>query len=176
MEPLRGGKLAKLAPEDEQTLTSLRPDESIPAWAFRFLQSIPSVTVVLSGMSDEAQMRENLRIYEEDRPLNDEEMKALSGIAERMSGSGSVPCTACHYCTSHCPQELDIPRLLELYNEDKLTGGGFIAPMVIGTLPEDKRPSACLACRSCEEVCPQQIKISEILAEFSEMLAKSEFM
>ena len=81
-----------------------------------------------------------------------------------------LPCTACHYCVSHCPQGLDIPRILELYNEHCFTGGGFIAPMVVATLPEDKRPSACIGCRSCEAVCPQQIKISEAMADFTERL------
>ena len=85
----------------------------------------------------------------------------------------TVPCTACHYCTSHCPQELDIPTLISLFNEHKYSDGGFMAPMVIGTLEEDKKPSACLHCRSCEEVCPQQIKISEVMEEFADMLAKN---
>jgi len=71
---------------------------------------------------------------------------------------------------SHCPQELDIPRLLSLYNEHAFTGGGFIAPMVMGTLPDEKKPSACLHCRSCEEVCPQQIKISEVMEDFAAKL------
>ena len=78
-----------------------------------------------------------------------------------------VPCTACHYCVSHCPQGLDIPYLLSLFNEHSVTGGGFIAPMAIGTLPEDKRPDSCIGCRSCEAVCPQRILISEALADFA---------
>jgi predicted aldo/keto reductase-like oxidoreductase len=82
----------------------------------------------------------------------------------------TLACTACRYCTTHCPKELNIPRLLELYNEHSFTGGGFLAPMVIGTLPEEKRPDACIGCRSCEAVCPQEIKISEALAAFAGML------
>ena len=170
MEPLRGGKLATLAPEYENELRSLRPEEEIPAWAFRFLQSIPSVTMILSGMSDEDQLSNNLKTFSEDKKLSEAEMNALLGMAEKMLSVGTVPCTACHYCVSHCPQELDIPDLLNLYNEHAYTGGGFIAPMALSALPEDKRPQACLHCRSCEEVCPQQIKISEVLADFSEKL------
>ncbi|MBQ6392109.1 MAG: aldo/keto reductase [Eubacterium sp.] len=170
MEPLRGGKLASLAPEYENELRSLRPEEEIPAWAFRFLQSIPSVTMILSGMSDEDQLIDNLKTFSEDKKLSEAEMNALLGMAEKMLSVGTVPCTACHYCVSHCPQELDIPDLLNLYNEHAYTGGGFIAPMALSALPEDKRPQACLHCRSCEEVCPQQIKISEVLADFSEKL------
>ena len=76
----------------------------------------------------------------------------------------------CHYCTSHCPQGLDIPELLKLYNEHAFTGGGFIAPMALSAIPDDKKPSACIGCRNCEAVCPQQIKISEAMADFSEKL------
>ena len=170
MEPLRGGRLAKLPPEHEATLKALRPGEEIPAWAFRFLQSIPSVTMILSGMSNQEQLEKNLATFAEDKPLNDSEMKALMDISARMLSLGTVPCTACHYCVSHCPQGLDIPYLLSLYNEHAYTGGGFIAPMALSALPADKRPQACLQCRSCEQVCPQQIKISEVLADFSAKL------
>lgn len=168
MEPLRGGKLATLAPEYEARLKELRPDEDIPAWAFRFLQSIPSVTMILSGMSNEEQLEKNLHTFAEDKKLDEAEMKVLLDIAQKMLSAGTVPCTACHYCTSHCPQGLDIPNLISLYNEHVYTGGGFIAPMVLASLPEEKRPQACLQCRSCEEVCPQQIRISEVLADFAE--------
>ena len=109
MEPLRGGKLAKLPPEHEAALTALRPDEEIPAWAFRFLQSIPSVTVILSGMSNQEQLEKNLATFAEDKPLSEAEMKTLMDIAARMLSRGTVPCTACHYCVSHCPMGLDIP-------------------------------------------------------------------
>ena len=170
MEPLRGGKLAKLDAGYEAELKACRPGEEIPAWAFRFLQSIPSVTVTLSGMSNEEQLRSNLRTFAEDKPLNAGEMKTLLGIAERMLSVGTVPCTACHYCVSHCPQGLDIPSLLALYNEHAYTGGGFIAPMYLSALPEEKKPQACLGCRSCEQVCPQQIRISEVMADFTKKL------
>lgn len=170
MEPLRGGRLAKQAPAYEAELKALRPDEEIPAWAFRFLQSIPSVTMILSGMSNEEQLEKNLATFAEDKKLTDDEMRALMGVADRMLSVGTVPCTACHYCVSHCPQGLDIPHLIALYNEHAYTGGGFIAPMALSALPEDKRPQACLACRSCEQVCPQQIKISEVMADFSTKL------
>ena len=170
MEPLRGGKLAKLPEADAARLKALRPDEDIPAWAFRFLQGVPGVTVILSGMSDSAQLADNLRTFEADRPLNDGEREALSEIAAEMTRRTALPCTACRYCTTHCPQGLNIPWLLELYNEHVFTGGGFIAPMALMAVPEDKQPSACLGCRSCEQVCPQQIRISEALADFSAML------
>ncbi len=170
MEPLRGGKLAALSQEHANALQALRPNEAVPAWAFRFLQGIPAVTVTLSGMSNMEQMQENIMTYETEQPLNEAETKALLGVAQSMILAITIPCTACRYCTTHCPQGLDIPMLLSLYNEHCFTGGGFYAPMVVDILPEDKRPGACLGCKSCEAVCPQQIKISEALADFQQKL------
>ena len=167
MEPLRGGKLASLPSEDEKKLKALRPAEEIPAWAFRFLQTVPEVTVTLSGMSSREQMEANIRTFEEDRPLNEEEMETLLSVAGEMVKKTALPCTACHYCVSHCPQQLDIPSLLSLYNEHSVTEGGFIAPMALAAVAKEKWPSACIGCRSCEAVCPQQIKISEAMADFA---------
>lgn len=170
MEPLRGGKLAKASKETEAVLKQMRPDESIPAWAFRFLQSVPGVTMVLSGMSSLEQLKENIEIWKEDKPLTASERESLIKMTDEETRKGGLPCTACHYCTSHCPKGLPIPELISLYNEHKITGGGFIAPMAVGSMPEEKRPSACVGCRSCEQVCPQQLKISEAMSEFSAMI------
>lgn len=170
MEPLRGGRLAVLAEKDEAALKELRPDEKIPAWAFRFLQSVPSVTMVLSGMSSMEQLQENIRTYSEDKPLNEKEMETLLAIADGMLEKKILPCTACHYCVSHCPQELDIPELLALYNEHCFTEGGFIAPMALSSYPKEKLPSACIGCGSCQAVCPQQIDIPEAMSDFAQKL------
>ena len=170
MEPLRGGKLARLAAEDEKALKALRPEENIPAWAFRFLQSVPGVTMVLSGMSNLQQMQDNIHTFAEDKPLTKKEMDTLLQIADGMVKKIVLPCTACHYCTSHCPQGLPIPELLALYNEHCFTEGGFIAPMALAAYPPEKQPSVCIGCRSCEAVCPQQIKISEAMADFAQKL------
>lgn len=166
MEPLRGGKLAQIDSEFEASLGKKDPVE----WAFRFTQSIPEVTMVLSGMSNMSQLQENIRIWESDEPLTSTEMDTLLAAARKMTAKTGVPCTTCHYCTSHCPQQLDIPRLISLYNEFCYSGGGFIAPMVIGTLPKEQGPGACIQCRSCEKVCPQQIKISEVFQDFVKRL------
>ncbi len=172
MEPLRGGKLASIEPEYLETLQKLRPATGAVEWAFRFLQSVPTVTVTLSGMSDMEQLKQNIATYAIDQPLSAAETETLFGIAKAMTAKSSLPCTACRYCTSHCPMGLDIPALIELYNEHTYTGGGFLAPMAIGALPDDKKPSACLGCRSCEAVCPQNIKISEMMTDFVEKLKK----
>lgn len=172
MEPLRGGKLAELSEDIEEKLTGMRPEEEIPAWAFRFLQSIEGVTMILSGMSDFKQVQDNIKTFSTEKPLSKEEMDTLLGIADGIL-SRRLPCTACHYCTSHCPKGLDIPGLIKLYNEHNFTGGGFIAPMALMAVPEEKHPSACIGCRSCEAVCPQQIKISEAMSGFANKLANA---
>lgn len=170
MEPLRGGRLARASEDMAEELRKLRPEETVPAWAFRFLQTVPGVTMVLSGMSNMEQLKANIETWQEDKPLTEAELDTLVRLADEEVKKGGVPCTACHYCTSHCPQELPIPELLALYNEHKFTGGGFLAPMRIRNMPEEKRPSNCVGCRSCEQVCPQQIEISGIMSEFSDMI------
>lgn len=170
MEPLRGGKLAALPEETMEKLRKFRPEEKAPAWAFRFLQSVSGVTMILSGMSDFQQLQENIHTFEKDQPLQKEEMDTVLAIADEMLRKTSLPCTACHYCVSHCPKQLDIPSLLELYNEHCFTGGGFLAPMALIAIPKDKHPDACIGCRSCEAVCPQRIKISEAMADFAAKL------
>lgn len=170
MEPLRGGRLAKASEELTATLHSMRPEETVPGWAFRFLQSIPGVTMVLSGMSNMEQLKANIATYETDEPLSTDEFNTLVRYADEETRKGGLPCTACHYCTSHCPQELPIPELIDLYNEHKITGGGFIAPMAVGSMPKEKRPANCIGCRRCEQVCPQRIKISEMMKDFTAMI------
>lgn len=171
MEPLRGGQLTKLSAADAARLRILRPEETVTAWAFRFLQSVPNVTMILSGMSSLEQMEENIRIFAEEKPLNEKERETLLDIADQMVKKIVLPCTACHYCVSHCPQGLDIPSLLALYNEHCFTGGGFLAPMALQAVPPEKQPSACIGCHSCEAVCPQQIKIAAAMADFVQRLA-----
>lgn len=170
MEPLRGGRLAALGEEFMGSLRPLRPEESAAGWSFRFLQSLPGVTMTLSGMSSMEQLQQNLATYDTDAPLNEQECAALLDIAREMASRTKVPCTGCRYCTSYCPMELDIPRLLALYNEHVFTGGGFLAPMALSALPEDKQPSACLGCGACAAVCPQGIDIPGALADFCEKL------
>ncbi len=170
MEPLRGGKLAKASQEMTAVMQSLRSDETVPGWAFRFLQSIPGVTMVLSGMSDMEQLKANMATYETEAPLSKEEFDTLVARMDEETRKAGLPCTACHYCTSHCPKGLPIPELISLYNEHKATGGGFIAPMAIGSMPQEKRPANCIGCKGCEQVCPQQIKISEMMADFTSLI------
>lgn len=169
MEPVRGGMLARLSPEQAGILREMRPDEEPVAWSFRFLQTIPEVVVTLSGMSDMEQMKANIATYETERPLSGPETERLLAMASDMLGK-NVPCTACHYCTGHCPKHIDIPRMIELYNEHSFTGGGFLAPMALMAVPEGSRPQDCIGCGKCAEVCPQAIDIPGIMKDFTAKL------
>lgn len=173
MEPVRGGQLASLSDEATEKLKAARPDEDVPAWAFRFLQSIPGVTMTLSGMSNIQQVKANIATYETRKPLNEQEMELILGIADDMIKKTTVPCTGCHYCVSHCPQHLDIPYLLKLYNEAMVAGSGtFIASMSLAAVDADKQPECCIACHSCEKVCPQTIHIPDELKKFAAKLGR----
>ena len=169
MEPVRGGRLADLGEEANAKLTGYRPDESIASWAFRWLQGLPNVKMILSGMSNMEQMIDNVHTFEERKPLTEAENQTLFEIADGMKNS--VPCTACRYCCADCPKKLDIPRLLSLYNESRFSPS-FNIGMTIDALDKESRPMACIACGKCAKICPQKINIPEAMKEFSGILEK----
>ncbi len=169
MEPIRGGKLANLEEKYLCKLSKMREDETAPSFAFRFLQSIKGVTMILSGMSAMSQIVENIKTFSEEKPLTDGEFKILTSIGDEMVGKKSLPCTSCNYCTSYCPVGLNIPWYTKLYNEHSFTDNDFIAPMAISSVSPEKRPSACIGCKACEGVCPQQIAISAMMEELSKV-------
>ena len=176
MEPVRGGKLAVLPESEKAKLRALRergsftgPEPSDASYAFRFLQDMPGVTVILSGMNEVFQVEDNLRTFREENPLSDEERSVLLDIAENLKKG--VPCTACRYCCDGCPMELDIPYLLQCYNDYKFATT-MTPSMRIDALSEDKRPAACIDCGQCMHACPQGIDVPSALAELAEMYEK----
>lgn len=176
MEPVRGGKLAVLPESEKVKLRALRerggfagPEPSDASYAFRFLQALPEVTVILSGMNEVFQVEDNLRTFSEENPLSDEERSVLLDIAENLKKG--VPCTACRYCCDGCPMELDIPYLLQCYNDYKFATT-MTPSMRIDALGDDKRPAACIGCGQCMHACPQGIDVPAALAELAEMYEK----
>ena len=167
MEPVRGGKLCRLSNENETVLRDLRPDESIAAWGFRFLQDIPGVKMVLSGMSSMEQMCDNVKTFEKAIPLSEKERTVLLNIAEQLKDS--IPCTACRYCTDGCPAGLDIPMLIANYNELRFDPS-VNTSMRLDALPDDKLPTACISCGKCTQICPQKIDIPQVMKAFSQKL------
>ena len=169
MEPVRGGRLASLSDAEGAKLKALRPDDSIASWGFRFLQSLPNVKMVLSGMSNMEQMMDNVKTFSEGNPLSEEETALLMDIAEGMKDS--IPCTACRYCCDGCPAGLDIPGLISTYNEIRFSPAVNVA-MRIEFMPEDKKPTACIGCGQCTQMCPQNIDVPGALKDFAEKLSK----
>ncbi len=170
MEPLRGGSLAKASEPEAAQLEAARPGSTMVEWAERYLQGFGEVFTILNGASTLEQMTENIGYFEDEKPLSGAELGILRKIVAQRLDCGIAPCTACRYCVEHCPVGLDIPRLLELYNENKFTGGGWMAPMALGAMDPDKLPKCCVACGACAEVCPQSIDIPQMLADFSASL------
>lgn len=170
MEPCRGGKLATLPEAQSQKLKAFRPDASDASWAFRWLQGLPGVEVVLSGMSNMEQVVDNVATFSDQKLLSAEERACLDSIASEML-KNLIPCTSCRYCCKSCPQELDIPRLISLYSDCSL--GNVLTPsMQVDSLPEDKQPAACIACGNCKQVCPQGIDVPEVLQKFAQFLTE----
>jgi len=168
MEPLRGGKLSKLADSDTARLKELSPDESPSALAFRFMHGMEGVKVILSGMSNTAQLEENVKTFGEERPLSDAEKEVLFEVAENIKGA--VPCTACRYCVDGCPAGLDIPMLIGTYNET-LIAPTTVTVMHLEALDETKMPSACISCGLCTNICPQKIDVPDVMKKLSDTVA-----
>ena len=169
MEPIRGGRLAALTGGQMDALRRLRPPDSAAAWALRFLQGLPNVKMILSGMSDLEQMVENVDTFTQDRPLTEAETAALLELAEGMKNA--VPCTACRYCCDGCPMGLDIPAMIAACNEARFALSSNVR-MRFDALPEDKRPAACIACGKCSRTCPQGIDVPAVLKELAQAMEK----
>lgn len=170
MESVRGGSLADLGPELNARLKQARPDDSIASWAFRWLQSLPAIQVVLSGMTTMEQLKENLSLFEAPIPTTPAENALLEDIVASMVDR--VPCTACRYCTDDCPQGLDIPKLIAMYNETRF-GPAFTLRFNMNSMKPEELPSACISCGACSKVCPQGIAIPEVMESFAKVLAKA---
>jgi len=169
MEPVRGGKLAALDAANELQMKTCRPEESIAAWSFRFLQELPNVKMVLSGMSNMEQMQDNVKTFSERKLLSEDETTMLLKIADGMKDS--IPCTACRYCCDGCPMGLDIPALIGTYNEIRFSPA-MNAVMRIEFMPEEKKPTACIACGKCTQICPQNIDIPGAMKGLADKLSQ----
>ncbi|HEX2987090.1 MAG TPA: aldo/keto reductase [Chloroflexota bacterium] len=170
MEPCRGGRLASLSPEADEVLKKANPNASIASWAFRYLQTLPNVQVVLSGMTQMEQAVDNIRTFAHPNPLTEEEQKALEQAVRLLKERLNVPCTKCRYCDG-CPKGLDIPELLAMYNELCIDRGGALM-IALGNMQGEKKPANCVACGQCAKKCPQNIDIPGIMSKFAETLAK----
>ena len=167
MESVRGGRLSSLTPELDAKLKEAQPDWSVSSWAFRWLMTHENVIVMLSGMSTMEQVEDNLKTFNDGRALTKEQSDFLIDIAHKFKEGFSVPCTACRYCTPNCPQQLDIPAMLKVYNDYKYERrwdrGAF------KDYDTDKLPSNCVGCGTCTEHCPQKIDIPSYMTKLAKL-------
>ena len=173
MEPIKGGALAVVSPVVEKMFKEYAPDASVASWAVRFVASLKNVVMVLSGMSNEEQMEDNLSYMKEFVPLNDEEMNIVMKAAEIIRNDIAIPCTSCRYCVDDCPMQIPIPEYFKIYNRLK---------QLQGTQEQDRRrdynhqadnhgkASECIECGMCEGHCPQKIEIRKALKDVAASL------
>lgn len=174
MEPVKGGRLARLSEKEHAVLSRLGGGMSDAGYALRFAADHPSVAMVLSGMSSVEQMEDNIRVMKECKPLSDEEKKALSEVRAIALGEGQIGCTACRYCTDGCPAGISIPDLITALNSNR-TGNGWTSHKFYRTLTASGgKASDCLDCGQCEEACPQHLPIREILQQIRETFEKAD--
>jgi predicted aldo/keto reductase-like oxidoreductase len=165
MEPVKGGSLARVPAAVEQLFRQYNPDASPASWAIRYCASLPNVMMVLSGMSNMEQMEDNLGYMADFKPLNDEEQAIIARATQVISDAIAVPCTACHYCTEGCPQQIAIPEFFNLYNNLKqFPDQKGNCKLYYGLLTKSHGPaSECVECGQCEAQCPQHIDIIDNL-------------
>lgn len=171
MEPVKGGTLANVAPECADIFRALQPERSIASWAMRFVGGLEGIATILSGMSNEEQMNDNLSTFTDFEPLSTDEQLAVEQVREKMLQATLIGCTSCRYCMDGCPMNIHVPEIFNALN-------------TLRRFPTDNRPkffygsltgysgkaSDCLQCGQCEEVCPQHLPIRELLTEAVEKL------
>lgn len=173
MEPVKGGTLATIPDEAAKLLQNIHPDWTPAEWAIKFAASLPSVQVALSGMSNFDQLKSNVDAMKDFKPLSDEEHEALNKAANIIKSWYAIPCTACRYCvkTNHCPKNIPIPNYFALYNAVKQNpnnpSGFSIEKMYYANFATNGygKASQCVKCHQCEKVCPQHLKISDLLQD-----------
>ena len=163
MEPVRGGALVNLPEQALELLTEGSP----ASYALRFTAGFPQVAMVLSGMSDEAQMADNLATMDQPKPLTDAEQQKLVKVRTMYQAQHKVPCTGCAYCVEGCPAGIPIPDVFTLLNK-KLAKEEF-DEAAYGTL--ENKADACVECGACEGACPQKLEIRQLLKDAHKTLA-----
>lgn len=164
MEPVRGGYLATLDEQRAKPFLEMEPNRSIASWAIRWVSSLPQVTVVLSGMSDMAQLEDNVAMMTNFEPMNEKELEAVAKVVEEIRKVNDIPCTGCRYCMD-CPMGVDIPEIFAIYSRLKIFGKdkSFVEDYK-EVMENGNGAEHCVGCQQCMNHCPQSIEIPDKLA------------
>lgn len=168
MEPVRGGTLADLGEEANALLKAARPQSSVASWALRYAASLPNVMMVLSGMSNLEQLKDNLSTFNKFEELTEADQATLTQALAAFRKRTFLPCTGCRYCID-CPQGIEIPLVFTRFNEYALHHNKEAFKNQLEALPEGHRPQDCIACGLCASRCPQHIAIPQKMAELAEL-------
>jgi predicted aldo/keto reductase-like oxidoreductase len=173
MEGCKGGTLVNIPPEAQKLMKDYNPDASIASWAYRFLLSLPGVRVVSVGMPKMEFLEDNIKTFENFKPLNKDEYDIIDKVVKIINDNTAIPCTYCRYCVSKCPKKIAIPDYFALYNDwNRLRNSAQNEVMTqafyyLNYLEQGNGPaSACIKCRQCEKVCPQHLPIIDYLRDY----------
>ena len=169
MEPCKGGLLANPPKAVREMFKAADPEASYASWAFRFIASKEGILTVLSGMNAMDQMEDNLSVVQNLKPMTAEEEQLIVKAQEAIASGASIPCTGCRYCVEGCPQQIPIPQIFKVRNNQLLY-----------EMPEERakgeygfathrggKASDCVHCLQCEEACPQHLPITTLLEELA---------
>lgn len=172
MEPVRGGYLATIDSERAKPFLELEPQRSIASWAIRWVESLPQVAVVLSGMSDLQQLEDNVATMTHFEPMNEQELAAIDRVVEEIRKVNEIPCTGCRYCMD-CPMGVDIPEIFSIYSQYKIFGKekAFVQDYE-EVVEHGNGAEHCVRCMACTTKCPQMIAIPDKLEMIAKLYAK----
>lgn len=172
MEPVKGGTLADIAGEPGEVLRRLDEKASFASYAIRFAASLDDVLLVLSGMSDETQLKDNTSYMKEFKPLNEEEQSAVKRVVEELKKLPTIACTKCRYCVEGCPKKIAIPDLFDDYNMTVQFGVNDSTKRSYGWhTAEHGKADDCIRCGKCEGQCPQHLEIRNLLEQVAKTFA-----
>ena len=166
MEPIKGGALTGFADDIVAMFQEQDADVSLASWALRWVGTHPNVKVILSGMSTEEHVKDNVHKFTPFKPLSDEEQTLVKNVVEAIKGRVKNGCTGCRYCMP-CPFGVDIPTNFSIWNNYGMYNNVGGTKWRYNALEEGKRANQCQGCGACEEVCPQKLSIRENLATFA---------
>ena len=171
MEPVKGGTLANPPEAVKSVFTAANPDLSPAGWAIRYVASLDGIITVLSGMSNIAQMEDNLSYMRAFKPLDAAEQATIVAAQKALASIPSIQCTGCHYCTDGCPMQIPIPDIFNAMNQHLIYGQTDGAKRSYGwATREHGKASDCIECGQCEAACPQTLTIIEYLKQCREVL------